>query len=36
MSLKNVELFYERLSTDADFNAQIQGVENKEACSRLV
>jgi predicted ribosomally synthesized peptide with nif11-like leader len=36
MSLNNVRLFYARLSTDADFNAQIQGVENKEACSRLV
>jgi predicted ribosomally synthesized peptide with nif11-like leader len=36
MSLKNVELFYERLSVDADFNTQIQSVENKESCSRIV
>lgn len=35
MSLKNVELFYERLSTDKVFSAQIKGI-SKEDCSRIV
>jgi predicted ribosomally synthesized peptide with nif11-like leader len=36
MSLNNVKLFYERLSTDETFNAQIQNVKSKEDCSRIV
>jgi predicted ribosomally synthesized peptide with nif11-like leader len=36
MSLKNVELFYERLSADQNFSAQIQNVTNKEECSQIV
>jgi predicted ribosomally synthesized peptide with nif11-like leader len=36
MSLKNVELFYERLSADQNFSAQIQNVANKEECSQIV
>jgi predicted ribosomally synthesized peptide with nif11-like leader len=35
MSLKNVKLFYERLSTDKAFGAQIHGI-SKEDCSRIV
>jgi predicted ribosomally synthesized peptide with nif11-like leader len=36
MSLNNVKLFYERLSTDKAFNAQIQSVSSKEECSQIV
>jgi predicted ribosomally synthesized peptide with nif11-like leader len=36
MSLNNVKLFYERLSTDKTFNAQIQSVSSKEECSQIV
>jgi predicted ribosomally synthesized peptide with nif11-like leader len=36
MSLDNVKLFYERLSTDAVFNTKIQSAESKEACSKIV
>jgi predicted ribosomally synthesized peptide with nif11-like leader len=36
MSLNNVKLFYERLSTDEAFNAQIQSVSTKEQCSQIV
>jgi predicted ribosomally synthesized peptide with nif11-like leader len=36
MSLDNVKLFYERLYTDTAFNATIQSIESKEACSSFV
>jgi predicted ribosomally synthesized peptide with nif11-like leader len=35
MSLKNVELFYKRLSIDKVFSAKIQGV-SKEECRQIV
>jgi predicted ribosomally synthesized peptide with nif11-like leader len=35
MSLKNVELFYDRLSNDEVFSAQLQGI-SKEDCNRIV
>jgi predicted ribosomally synthesized peptide with nif11-like leader len=36
MSLKNVQLFYEKLSIDENFSAKIQSAANKEECSRIV
>ncbi|MDK2410089.1 Nif11-like leader peptide family natural product precursor [Aphanizomenon sp. PH219] len=36
MSLENVKAFYEKLAADDDFRNQIQSVENKEECSRIV
>jgi predicted ribosomally synthesized peptide with nif11-like leader len=36
MSLKNVQLFYERLSIDENFSSKIQGAANKEECSRII
>jgi predicted ribosomally synthesized peptide with nif11-like leader len=36
MSLRNVQLFYEKLSADEHFNTQIQSVSSKEECSRIV
>lgn len=36
MSLENVKAFYEKLSTDEAFRAQIQGVKNKNECSQIV
>ncbi len=36
MSLKNVQLFYEKLSVDEHFSAQIQSVASKEECSQIV
>ncbi len=35
MSLNNVELFYDRLSNDEVFSAQLQGI-SKEDCRRIV
>jgi predicted ribosomally synthesized peptide with nif11-like leader len=36
MSLKDVQLFYERLSVDEHLSAQIQNVASKEECSQIV
>jgi predicted ribosomally synthesized peptide with nif11-like leader len=36
MSLKNVELFYERLLADETFKQKIQNAGSKEKCSLLV
>jgi predicted ribosomally synthesized peptide with nif11-like leader len=36
MSLDNVKLFYQRLSTDAAFSTTIQSAESKEVCSKIV
>jgi predicted ribosomally synthesized peptide with nif11-like leader len=36
MSLKNVELFYDRLLTDETFKQKIQNAGSKENCSLLV
>lgn len=35
MSIKNVELFYERLSTDKDFSAKIKGIDKEEFMSAV-
>jgi predicted ribosomally synthesized peptide with nif11-like leader len=36
MSLENVKLFYEKISSDKYFSAKIQSAANKEECSRIV
>jgi predicted ribosomally synthesized peptide with nif11-like leader len=36
MSLKNVELFYERLLIDKEFNQRVQSAGSKENCRRIV
>jgi predicted ribosomally synthesized peptide with nif11-like leader len=36
MSLRNVELFYERLLIDDEFNQKIKSAGSKENCNRIV
>ncbi|MEN9518377.1 MAG: hypothetical protein RLZZ381_965 [Cyanobacteriota bacterium] len=36
MSLANVKAFYHRLADDEAFRSQIQNVQSKEECSRIV
>jgi predicted ribosomally synthesized peptide with nif11-like leader len=36
MSLENVKAFYSRLANDEAFRIQMQGVESKDECSRIV
>jgi predicted ribosomally synthesized peptide with nif11-like leader len=36
MSLANVKAFYQRLANDEAFRNQIQNVQSKEECSRIV
>ena len=36
MSRQNVVAFYQRMKSDRDFQAQIQGVQNKQECSKIV
>ncbi|MDF5728896.1 MAG: Nif11-like leader peptide family natural product precursor [Rhizonema sp. PD38] len=36
MSLENVKAFYEKLASDEAFRTQIQGVNSKDECSKIV